>query len=203
MNHNAAETAGREGCTGVNLSVDDDTASHAGSVGEAEKIRIAHACAGMEFTQSSGVYIIFHCHGDMEFIFYNAPYRHAGITGNIAVGIKNRAIVSVHFSGGADTDGIKTGISVEELHYPLHQMGTALGCLGVPFFHVGQFCSVPKTCFDGSTANIHCDNFHKKLLLYFWIAETNLAVISAGLVIAPPTTSAKAPASKAFFACSG
>lgn len=30
------------------------------------------------------------------------------------------------------------------------------------------------------------------------MAETNLAVISAGLVIAPPTTRAKAPASKAF-----
>ncbi len=31
------------------------------------------------------------------------------------------------------------------------------------------------------------------LLSYFRIAETNLDVISAGLVIAPPTTSANAP----------
>ena len=38
---------------------------------------------------------------------------------------------------------------------------------------------------------------------YSVIAETNRAVISAGLVIAPPTTRANAPASNAFFACSG
>ena len=38
---------------------------------------------------------------------------------------------------------------------------------------------------------------------YSAIAETNRAVISAGRVIAPPTTSANAPASNAFFACSG
>ena len=99
MDQDAAEFPGGEPRPQVHLAVNDDGAAHAGSVCEAQEIRVSPPGAVMGLTGGGAVHIVLYADGDMESGLQDFPDICAGITGDILICVQEKIpiLISVFF----------------------------------------------------------------------------------------------------------
>ena len=67
----------------------------------------------ISIAKSRRIDVILHCGRHTKFLFHDLLYRHACVSRNIAVRIKNASIFRIHFPGSADPDRFKIVIGMD------------------------------------------------------------------------------------------
>ena len=154
MDHNPPKAAGRPAAAGADLSSDHDGAAYAGAVGQAEKILRPHSGAEFPFPKGCGVYVVLHRHRHVKPVLQEFPHLRSRVAGNVVVGVVNRPSFRVHLAGGADADGVKGGILLQDFCRPLHEPRSALPGVGVTLHKLREGFPVPDAGFDGRSADV-------------------------------------------------
>ena len=211
MNPHMAQLAAQTPGAFQQAAAGDDAAPQAGADGDAQHVGAAPGGADPGFTQNHAVGIVGHRHRQAQVCLQRRPDGCAGPAGQAAAGARHNALAAVNLTGGRNTHArrlLTVGPAVCQHPgggFPHRiQNGGPVAVKADAGFGPPQHLAVPghQAQFDGGAADVDSKiGFHGYLKSL--MAAVKRAVISAGRVMAPPTTRAKAPASSALRACSG
>ena len=114
----------------------------------------------ISIAKSRRIDVILHCGRHTKFLFHDLLYRHACVSRNIAVRIKNASIFRIHFPGSADPDRFKIVIGMDQSFDTLHQCRSAFRCTRLCLTQLHECLSVPETGLDHCSPDIHSHNSH-------------------------------------------
>ena len=194
-----------------------DAAAHASAQRHADDVRIALCTADPHLAQRHAVGVVGYRDRQAKGLFQFGFNRCADVVGQAAAGARHDALAAVDLTGGRHADARKAfrrdALRGKEGLCSLQHRGQDGGAVAVKAYALLSFRQhraslVHDAQLDGCAADVDTKIvFHSRHspVLFFaaLMAPVKRAVISAGRVMAPPTTSAKAPASSALTACSG
>ena len=176
-------------------------AAHAGSQGNHDHIAESFCPAGEAFSQHRRVRVVQRPRGRAEGFFHQRLQIRSLISGNLSVRADYRTGSGIHLPAGGYGDALRLLLPArgKPFRFLQHRLRdrrpvSVKGYAGICFFINGAVPVRPSQL-DFRAADIDRQNH--------FTTAINRAAISSGRVIAPPTTTAQAPISSIFFACSG